>query len=275
MKLVKFVIISFLALFLFASCAQTQQTTAASAPSSALDKIMKKGELVVGTSGKMPPMSMMTKDNELIGYEIDLAKSIAKAMGVKLKLELIQFSDLLAALQSGKIDMILSNMTITPARNTKVDFVGPYFVSGKAFLTKVSTIALADEAADVNNPDTKLTALKGSTSQAFIENFIPKATLSVAKDYDEAVKMVIDDKVNAMVADYPICIISVFRYPEAGLLTVVTPLTYEPIGIAIPKGDAHLTNWLQNAINNWSESGYLDELQDRWFARGTWLNKLP
>jgi polar amino acid transport system substrate-binding protein len=275
MKLVKFVIISFLALFLFASCTQTQQTTATQAPASALDNIIKKGELVVGTSGNMPPMSMITKDNELIGYEIDLAQSIAKAMGVKLKLELIQFSDLLSALQSGKIDMILSNMTITPARNTKVAFVGPYFVSGKAFLTKVSTIALADEAADVNNPDTKLTALKGSTSQAFVENFIPKATLTVAKDYDEAVKMVIDDKVSAMVADYPICIISVFRYPEAGLLSVVTPLTYEPIGIAIPKGDAHFANWLQNAINNWSESGYLDELKYRWFGRGTWLNKLP
>ena len=71
-----------------------------------------------------------------------------------------------------------------------------------------------DEAEDIDAKNTKLVALKGSTSQAFVEKAIPHATLVTANDYDEAVKMVLEDKVHAMVADYPICVVSIFRYPE-------------------------------------------------------------
>jgi polar amino acid transport system substrate-binding protein len=165
-------------------------------------------------------------------------------------------------------------MTITPRRNLKVAFVGPYFISGKAFLTKVKTIALAKEAEDVNKPDTKLVALKDSTSQAFAEAVLDKATLYTTGNYDEAVDMVLNDKVQAMIADYPICVVSVFRYPEAGLLSVVTPLTYEPIGIAIPANDPLLMNWTTNTLNSIEASGQLDELRLKWFARGSWLEKL-
>jgi polar amino acid transport system substrate-binding protein len=77
-----------------------------------------------------------------------------------------------------------------------------------------------------------------------------------------------------MIADYPICVVSVFRYPEAGLLSVVTPLTYEPIGIAIPANDPLMMNWTTNTLNNIEGSGILDELKLKWFAKGTWLDKL-
>jgi polar amino acid transport system substrate-binding protein len=181
---------------------------------------------------------------------------------------------LLPALQAGEVDMVLSGMTITPKRNLKVAFVGPYFISGKAFLTKIKTIALAKEAVDVNNPNTKLVALKDSTSQAFAEAVLDKTTLYTTGNYDEAVDMVLNDKVQAMIADYPICVVSVFRYPEAGLLSVVTPLTYEPIGIAIPANDPLLMNWATNTLNSIEASGQLDELRLKWFARGSWLEKL-
>jgi len=86
--------------------------------------------------------------------------------------------------------------------------------------------------------------------------------------------MVLQDKVHAMIADYPICVVSVFRYPEAGLLTVITPLTYEPLGIAVPANDPLLINWTQNMLNSLQGSGNLDELKLKWFARGSWLNEL-
>jgi polar amino acid transport system substrate-binding protein len=195
-------------------------------------------------------------------------------MDVKVKFVTKPFNELLPALQSGEVDMVLSGMTITPERNRKVAFIGPYFISGKAFLTKINTIAYADEAEDANNPNTKIVTLKGSTSQAFAESFLDKTTLFTTDGYDEAVDMVLQDKVHAMIADYPICVVSVFRYPEAGLLSVVTQLTYEPIGIAIPANDPLLMNWTRNTLNNIEGSGILDELKLKWFARGNWLNKL-
>jgi polar amino acid transport system substrate-binding protein len=274
MKFAKIMTVLSLAIVLFTGCAEMQQGASSTSASPVLDRIQKRGELIVGTMGNMPPLNMTSKDGEIFGLEPDLAKMMASAMNVKVKFVTKPFSELLPALHAGQVDMVLSGMTITPKRNLKVAFVGPYFISGKAFLTKVKTIALAKEADDVNSPNTKLVALKDSTSQAFAEAVLDKTTLFTTGTYDEAVDMVLKDKVQAMIADYPICVVSVFRYPEAGLLSVVTPLTYEPIGIAIPANDPLLMNWTTNTLNSIEASGQLDELRLKWFARGSWLEKL-
>ena len=279
MKLtIKRLTVVFVSLLLFLSgCAQMNGNTASASASASpvIDRILQRGELVVGMAGNMPPMNMTTKEGELIGYEVDLAKNMAASMGVRAKFSVMPLAELLPALQSGKIDLILSNMTITPARNLKVAFVGPYFTSGKAFLTKIKTIALADEAADIDAKNTKLVALKGSTSQAFVEKAIPDATLVTANDYDEAVKMVLEDKVDAMVADYPICVVSVFRYPDQGLISVVTTLTYEPIGVGVQAGDPLLVNWVENFMGIAEETGLLHKLKEKWFQKADWLLRLP
>jgi polar amino acid transport system substrate-binding protein len=275
MRKAKLVVVLLMALALLAACAHGTETGVKSTPVSSFQHILQKGELVVGTAAEMPALNMKTKDGKIIGLEADLARYMAKAMGVKLRFEFMQFSKLLSALESGKVDMILSYMTITPKRNLKVAFVGPYFVSGKAFLTKIETIAKAKEATEVNSPKVRLTGLRGSTSQYFVEKVLPKVQFVPADNYNEAINMVLQDKVNALIADYPICVTSVFRYPNQGLLTVVTPLTYEPLGIAVPAGDAHLINWLENFLNSLEETGELDELKARWFGDVSWLKELP
>ena len=73
--------------------------------------------------------------------------------------------------------MILSGMTMTPQRNLKVAFVGPYFASGKSILTKAANVASVDELSKMNQSDKVLVALKGSTSQMFVERLLPKAQL--------------------------------------------------------------------------------------------------
>ena len=274
MKVAKVILVLLLALVFFTGCTQMQQTTSSTSTSPVLDRIQQRGELVVGTMGNMPPLNMTAKDGEIFGFEPDLAGRLAAAMNVKVKFVTKPFNELLPALQNGEVDMVISGMTITPERNLKVAFVGPYFISGKAFLTKIKTVAYAKEAEDANNPNTKIVTLKDSTSQAFAEKYLDKTTLFTTGTYDEAVDMVLQDKVQAMIADYPICVVSVFRYPEAGLLSVVTQLTYEPIGIAIPANDPLLMNWTRNTLNSIEGSGMLDELKLKWFTGGDWLNKL-
>ena len=274
MKFAKVMIVSILALIFFSGCAGMQQESNSSSASPVLDRIQKRGELVVGTMGNMPPLNMTAKNGEIFGLEPDLARLMADAMSVKVKFVAKPFPELLPALQAGEVDMVLSGMTITPKRNMKVAFVGPYFISGKAFLTKVKTIAMAKEADEINTPNTKIVALKDSTSQEFAEAVLDKTTLFTTGTYDEAVDMVLQGKVQAMIADYPICVVSVFRYPDSGLISVVTPLTYEPIGIAIPANDPLLMNWTTNMLNSMEASGKLDELRLKWFAKGSWLDKL-
>jgi polar amino acid transport system substrate-binding protein len=258
------------ALGILASCASM-----AGSPAPVIDRIQQMGEIVVGTAGTMPPLNMTTKEGEIIGFDADLAQNIASGMGVSLKLEAMPFSELLPALEAGSIDMIISGMTITPGRNLKVAFVGPYYVSGKGFLTKSASIASMKSTSDLNRPHITLVALESSTSHTFARNLMPAARLLSAPTYDEAVDMVINGKADAMVADHTACLVSALRYPEAGLSVVLTPLTYEPLGIAVPANDPLLVNWLENHLGTLRKNGVMDIMEKRWFSDTYWLERLP
>jgi polar amino acid transport system substrate-binding protein len=240
-----------------------------------IDRIVAKKELVVGTAATMPPLNMTTKDGQIIGFEADVAKIFASAMEVKLTLKSMHFDELLPALQAGTIDMVLSNMTMTPLRNLKVAFAGPYFESGKSILAKKANTAKLGSITDMNSPDKTLVALKGSTSQRFVEKLIPNAKLLLAEDYPQAVAMVREDKAMAMVADGPICLVSVYRYPDAGLTTLDKPLSYEPIGVALPANDPLLVNWVQNMILTIQKTGEMEILLQKWFKSAEWVKLLP
>jgi polar amino acid transport system substrate-binding protein len=222
----------------------------------------------------MPPLNMTLKDGKIVGMEIDLARMIADGMGVKLTLKQIYFNDLIPTLEAGKVDLVMSGMTITPARNLKVAFVGPYFASGKSILTKEANAPSLQNIEQLNKPDVVLAALKGSTSQLFVERLTPNAKLVPTDDYDQAVAMVLDGKVNAMVADYPICMVSVYRYRDKALTTLKNPLTYEPIGIVLPPTDPLLLNLVQNFLTSMVNSGEMEVIRQRWFNDSSWVNQL-
>jgi len=239
-----------------------------------LERILAKKELVVGTAADMPPLNMTLKDGSIVGLEVDLATLVANGIGVKLTLKRMNFNDLLPALEAGQVDLILSGMTMTQLRNTRVAFAGPYFGSGKSILIKEQNAAALRSIATMNNPDVTLAALKGSTSQLFVERLIPKAKLVPTDDYDQAIAMVLDGKVQAMVADFPICNVSVFRYRDKGLTTLKSPLNYEPIGIAMLPTDPLLLNWAQNFVTTMLNSGELEVLRQKWFEDASWMLQL-
>ena len=240
-----------------------------------LNRIVKNNQLRVGMSGGQPPFSVKSKDGELIGYEVDVAKLLANAMGVELEIVQKPFAELLGALSSGEVDVVMSGMTMTPERNLKAAFVGPYIVSGKSILTKDKNLAQADEAEDIDMASVKIVALEGSTSQKFAEAFMSKAQLVATKDYDTAVQMILNDEATAMVADYPVCALSVMRHGDKGLVTLSEPLTIEPIGIAISPGDSLLLNFIENYLGALEVVGVLSELEAKWFKDGGWLINLP
>ncbi len=245
------------------------------AASTTLGRIVENGQLRVGTSGGQPPFTVKSKDGSLIGYEIDLARLLANAMKVDLELVEMPFAELLDALEEGKVDVVMSGMTMTPERNLRAAFVGPYIVSGKSILTKDKTLAKADEAGDIDQANLTIVALANSTSQKFVETFMPRAKLVTTKQYDEGVQMVLNDEATALVADYPICALSVMRHGDKGLVTLAEPLTIEPIGIAISPGDSLLLNLIENYLGALEAVGVLDELEEKWFEDGGWLIQLP
>ena len=274
MKTSRLCLAMMLCISLLVACQSTPQAGPAATPQTHLERILASGELRVGTSANQPPLNMKDRDGQIFGLEIDLANILAKSMGVELKLVEKPFGQLLGALEAGEVDLVLSGMTILAKRNAKVAFVGPYFISGKSFLTKYKTLAEASSVDAIEDQDIVLTALEGSTSQALIEEVVPEVKLMPAASYEEALSMLAADKVHALVADYQFCFYAVLRHPNQPYIASINPITYEPLGIAMPGDDPLLINLVTNFLNTMRSSGKLDQIKKRWFGDRSWMGRM-
>jgi len=276
--LMKRSLIALVALLTFAlfgcSTLNMGETTTAASSSPATERILASGELRVGMSGNQPPFNMKNRAGELIGMDVDLARALSRMMGVKATLVTMPFKDLLPALHKGEVDLVMSGMTMTTERNLDVAFAGPYFVSGKAALTKEPSLAAADEPSDVNKP-IRMSVLAGSTSEIFVKRELPEVTLVAAADYDEAVQKVLDDEVDAMIADYPVTLLELYRHPDAGLVSTISTFSFEPIGVAVSPDSHLLHNAVQNYFTLLEGTGTLERLRLIWFDNADWVVELP
>ncbi|MEN6467391.1 MAG: transporter substrate-binding domain-containing protein [Smithella sp.] len=239
-----------------------------------IDKILKKKELVVGTTANLPPMAFKAKDGKLKGLDIDLSRLIASSMHVKLRLVEMPFDKLIPALESGKIDMILSCMTITPERNLRVVYVGPYFMSGQSILTTKDIADKIHGLADINKPDFTVAVPKGTTTERIAKMILPKATLVVVESTGETLDLLREKKVMALMADYPFTSVESMRHRNKDFVAN-PPFSIEPVGIAIRQGDPLLTNFLQNTLLLLKGEGLLDKMTERWFNDPAWIDDLP
>ena len=255
-----------------ASSSPSGDVKASKAATPVLGRIEQSGILRVGMSGDQPPFNAKTRTGEIVGIEPDLANALAQGLGVRAEFVEMPFGELLGALETGRVDIVLSQVTITPQRNRRVAFTTPYFVTGKAILTRSEVLAKAEKSDDLDITGLRLSALAGSTSEEFIRSHMPSARLKTTSDSDQAVKMVLDGTADAMVADLPICIISVLRNPRAGLVTVSTPFTFDPIGAALPAHDPLFLNLVENFMLNLE---LMEQLTQRWFNDPSWLEEMP
>ena len=231
--------------------------------------------LRVGMSGNQPPMTMISRDGGMMGFDVDLAAALAMAMKVKLESEAMPFGELMAALEKDEIDMILSNLSITPQRTEQVSFVGPYMMSGVSILTGNAALGKASSAEEFNREDVKLLAVSNSTQASFVKSMAPDATLIEVPSYNKGVAMLIAGQADAMVADMTQSVLATLRYPDAGLTTLSKPLTIEPIGIAVSKDDTQFFNLVDNYLRAYEKTGVLTQLRKKWFEGNTWIASLP
>ena len=247
---------------------------ASAAPERGLARIVSSGELRVGMTGEQAPLNVVAKNGEWLGLEVALANVLGENLGVKPVFVRTPFAELLPALEAGTIDVVMSGMTITARRNLRAAFVGPYYVSGKSIVTRQATLLEVHSAAELNQPGFRFAALEGSTSEEFVRKLLPKATLVTTKGLDEAVQLVISGQADALLADQETCALAVLRNPDAGLAALTTPLTIEPIGIALPPDDPQLVNLMENYIDALESTGALERATDVWFEDPAWLQAL-
>jgi len=241
---------------------------------SVIDRINKKQTLVVGTPGDFPPFTVTTSAGKLIGMDIDMVRNLAAMMKVNIRFERMEFAKLIPALLEGNIDLAVAGITMSSERNMKVAFVGPYAMSGQSLFGKKKILEPITDLNHLRYSALKIAALKGTTSEAIADR-LPLATITRTDTQDQSLMLLLEGKVDALLADYPFCKVAEFRYPDRGLAMFDKPLTFEPLGIALPGDDALFINLLENYLNIMVSSGALKEMQEYWFKNDEWIKELP
>jgi polar amino acid transport system substrate-binding protein len=236
---------------------------------SALEQIMRRGVLRVGMS-TFVPWAMKDKTGKLIGFEIDVATRLAMDMGVKVEFIPTKWAGIIPALLTGKFDVIIGGMGITPKRNLKVNFTLPYEYSGMSMAASKTLAAGFDSIEDFNRPDVVLTARLGATPVDAAKKYMPKAQLRLFDDEAQIYQEVINGRAHAVVASAPTPAFQALKYPDKLFVPLKETFTKEPIGFVVRKGDVDTLNYFNNWITVVTYEGWLKKRQHYWFGTKDW-----
>jgi ABC-type amino acid transport substrate-binding protein len=196
-------------------------------------------------------------------------------MNVELVLVERPFSQLLTDLDENEVDLVISSLTITPERNARVAFAGPYMISGATLLTREELLDDVDELHELDSPDRTWGALEGSTGEALIRSAFPQAKLVVTDDLASLLPRITAGEIHGFITDLPYVRFTLARNPDAGFAALPAPFTTEPLGIALPADSPLLTNLVQNYLNTLEYTGALIQMKARWLGGHEWLSELP
>ncbi|MBZ4644184.1 MAG: polar amino acid transport system substrate-binding protein [Deferribacteres bacterium] len=240
---------------------------------STLNEIMKRGELRVGLESGYKPFEMTATNGEIIGFDVDIAKQMAKAMGVKLKLVNTAWDGIIPALITEKFDIIMSGMTITPQRNLQVNFAEPNIVVGQTILIKKELASKVKSYRDLNDEKYTIATKLGVTADFATKKYIPKAKKNLFETESDAFQDFINGKADAFIYDLPLCAFYYADYKDK-LVFLDEPFTYEPLAWAVRKGDPDFLNWLNNFLRQIKNDGTYDKIYEKWFKSDEWKKQV-
>ena len=274
------IMIIFVFMFAFAGCGQqdTEKKDVNAqlqlAQSSTLEKIQKSGELRVGFESGYLPFEMTSKEGDFMGFDIDMAKEMAKAMGVKFVPVNTAWDGIIPALITNKFDILISGMTITQERNLAINFADPYIIVGQTILLKKGLEGEIKSYKDLNDPKYTVTSKLGTTGEQAIKRLIPKATYKSFEVESEAALEVLNGKADATIYDLPFCVTFMAQQGKGNLTFLDTPFTFEPLAWAITKGDPDFLNWLNNFLRQMKNDGRYDTIYSKWITSTDWIDRM-
>ena len=237
------------------------------------DQIIKKGEIRVGIS-IMAPWVMKDKDGEYIGFDIDIAKQLAKDMGVKPVFKEYEWNKMIPALEKKEIDIIASGISITPARSLKIRFSNPYSTSGYNLVSNLKLTKDFSSIKDLNDSKVYIGAVKGTVSESLVPKIFPRAKLDTFKDNKEATDAVVNGTIHAFVASAPIPRFVALKYPDEVDLPLEKPLLVTKEAFAINTHNPEMLAYLNSWIVAHEADAWIKSTHAYWFKSLQWRRKL-
>lgn len=257
-----------------ATAAQAQDTAQAVAGDSVIEAIKQRGSLIVGLS-TFVPWAMLDKNGELVGFEIDVAKKLAADMGVEVEFVPTAWDGIIPALLSGRFDVIISGMSVTPQRNLTVNFTEPYAYSGLRVVVSREHEGTVEGLEDLNAPTYTIAVRRGATPATFAQEMLPNARILQFDEDGASVQEVLNGNADATIASEPSPSQYVDDYPDKLFIPFDELYDVTAEAFALRKGDPDALNFFDHWIDiNW-RNGFLEERHDHWFRSQDWADQLP
>jgi putative glutamine transport system substrate-binding protein len=228
-----------------------------------LGQIEQRGKIIVGVRDDVMPFGYRDLKGNFVGYDIDLAKIIAKEiLGSEQKIEFVPVtaSNRIMKLNSGEVDMLIATMSITEQRQQILDFSTPYYIAGQAIMVKKSS--KATRLKDFEGK--KLIIVFGSTSERNLRTNVPEVEVLGFKNYNEAFNALKAGKAEGITADDTI----LYNFALKDNSVTILPKRYsqEPYAVAFrkEKESNRLLKKTDFIIENLQTSHKLDRLREKW-----------
>lgn len=215
--------------------------------------------LTVGMELAYPPFEMTDEKGVPKGVSVDLANELGKALGKKVVIQNTAFDGLIPALKTGKIDLIISSMTITDERKQSIDFSDPYLSTGLCLLVgKKSPVNSID---DLDKPGITVAVKKGTTGHTYASRSLKHAKLLVLDKEAAAVLEVVQGKADAFIYDQ-MSTYQNWKKNRDSTRALLNPFQQEKWGIALRKGDDQLKGQINQFLKSFREQGGFERLGD-------------
>lgn len=224
-----------------------------------LDAIIESGELVLGTSADYPPYefhALIDGKDEVVGFEIDIAKKIADELGVELVIKEMDFSNLLSSLSTGMVDIVLSAMNPLPERLEEANFSDVYYEASFSALIREDDMDIIKSVEDLNGKH--IGVQMGTTQEAIAESYSDNL-LSIAQNPDLVMNLK-TDKVDCVLMETPVAK-SFVTVNEGLALASEIEIVDDSSGVAaaMQKGNDELTEKVNEIIAKLIEDGSIDK----------------
>lgn len=236
-----------------------------------LEKIERSGTLTIGTRTGSPPFGYVNKNNEWVGFSIELVEAtilpvLSKKIGKPIKVEKKESTPQtrIPLLTSNAVDLIAETMTDTQARRESVDFSITYFVTGAQFLVKKGNAITGLKA----TAGKRVAAQQGSTNARIIRERVPTAKLVEFPDQPAAFQALAQGQVQAYTNDGIQLAGLKAKAPKPDEWLVVGEFySYEPYGMAMRKNESDFRHLVNVGLMDAIESGRYFEIYDKWFGQ--------
>lgn len=260
-----------LRLFVLALVAMLFATSSATARP--LQEVRNHGSLRIGIA-LATPWAMRDRNNELIGYDIDLGRKLAEDMRVRPTFVVYEWNELIAAIESDEVDIVIAALTITPERALQVNFSNPHTRGGLTLATNLQATANVESLTDLNAPDYTLGVVANSVAIELAGRALPRARVQEFESVEAAGAALVEGTVDAYLEEEPVPTFLALDNPTRVDVPIARELLETHAGFAVGRGDPEFVIYLNAWIVARESDTWLPTTHEYWFKSLRWRERL-